>query len=222
VVEIVPEAPFAHLLGEILVARGDDAHVEASLAGASDRPHHAGLEEAQQAHLRGLGQVADLVEEQRAAVGRGDDAQARAVGAGESALLVAEQLGVDQVVGQAAAVDRVQRELAARARAMDVMRHQLLAGAALAVDEHRLVELGDIARLGEDGAHRGRFGDHAIGGASSLLEAQALEQQLLLVRVARLLGRALDQEQQLGHADRLRQVVEGAARHRQDRVSTEA
>jgi hypothetical protein len=50
------------------------------------------LQHAQERDLRFLGQLGDLVEEQRAAVGALDQALAIVLGAGERAALVAEQL----------------------------------------------------------------------------------------------------------------------------------
>ena len=52
------------------------------------------------------GHVADLVEEDRAAVGQLEAAAALADGAGERALLVAEQLALQQRLRQGGAVDR--------------------------------------------------------------------------------------------------------------------
>ena len=82
--------------------------------------------------------VADLVEEERAAVAPASNRPLLRLGrAGERALLVAEQLALEQVLGDGGAVDRDER--AGRARGLGVMdgaRHQLLARAALAGDEH--------------------------------------------------------------------------------------
>ena len=63
---------------------------------AADAVELAVLEHAQQLHLRGGRHVADLVEEQRAAVGLLEAAGALAIGAGEGAALVTEQLGLEQ------------------------------------------------------------------------------------------------------------------------------
>ena len=60
------------------------------------------LERAQQLGLEIDPQAADLVEEERAAVGQLELAGLARVGAGEGALLVAEQLGLEQVSGIAA------------------------------------------------------------------------------------------------------------------------
>ncbi len=68
------------------------------------------------------------------------------VRAGEGALLVAEQLGLEEGVGDRGEIDRHEGLVASRALVVDGARHQLLAGAALRGDEHggvRLRDLGD-------------------------------------------------------------------------------
>ena len=61
----------------------------------------------------------------------------RAGRAGERARLVAEQLGLDQRLGQRRAVHDDQRVFPAVRQAVEALGDQLLAGAALADDEHR-------------------------------------------------------------------------------------
>ena len=56
--------------------------------------------------------LADLVEEEHAAVGLLDAARLGADGAGERAALVAEQLRLEQLIGQRRAVDRDERPAA--------------------------------------------------------------------------------------------------------------
>src|SRR2546423_1853450 len=67
------------------------------------------LEHAQQLRLQLERQLADLVEEQRAAARALERAGAPAIGAGERALLVAEELALDQRRRQRCAVDREER-----------------------------------------------------------------------------------------------------------------
>ena len=76
--------------------------------------------------------VADFVEEDRAAVGLLELADLLLGRAGERALLVAEQLRLDQLLGNRGAVDLHEPLAAAQAVAVDRARDQLLAGAALA------------------------------------------------------------------------------------------
>ena len=77
--------------------RGDDSNVDAHRALASHANHLAVLHDAKQPDLRREGELADLVEEQRAAVGLLEPSLSPADGAGKRARLVAEQLRVDQL-----------------------------------------------------------------------------------------------------------------------------
>src|SRR5439155_22887477 len=87
----------------------------------------------------GLGhrrEVRDLVEEQGAAVGELEAALLPPRRAGERALLVAEQLRLEQRLGQRRTVLRDERPAAPRRARVDRARDELLARAALALDEH--------------------------------------------------------------------------------------
>ena len=103
----------------------------------TDAPQLALLNDAQHLGLRARRQLADLVEQQRAAVRLLEHARALGDRAGERAAGVAEQLGLDQVVGQRRAVERAERAFCRRGSAWMRARHQLLAAAALAFDQHR-------------------------------------------------------------------------------------
>ena len=78
-------------------------------AGVADPDDDPLLERAQQLHLQRERHLADLVEEQRAAVGRLELALLVGDRAGEGALHVAEQLALEQVLGDGAAVDGDER-----------------------------------------------------------------------------------------------------------------
>ena len=93
------------------------------------------VEEAQQLGLDVEAEVADLVEEQRAAGGGADDAGERDVGAGEGAAAVAEQLALEHVARHRAAVERLERAVGAVRGAVDDAREHFLAGAGLAGEE---------------------------------------------------------------------------------------
>jgi hypothetical protein len=101
--------PLATACSGIAVGRRDQAHVGLLDLGRADPHEGAGLEHAQQLHLQVERHLGDLVEEQRAAVGALEEAQVLPVGAGEAALLVAEDLAFDQVRRDRAAVDREER-----------------------------------------------------------------------------------------------------------------
>ena len=77
IVEILAKAPVGDGARQIAVGGGDDAHVDLALLIAAERPHAPLLQHAQQARLQIERQVADLVEEQRAAVRLFEEAVAR-------------------------------------------------------------------------------------------------------------------------------------------------
>ena len=167
--------------------------------------------------------VADLVEKQRAAVALLELADAAAVGAGEGALLVAEQLAFQQVLRDGGAVEGQERCFAPGAVLVDGPGDQFLAGAALAGDQHGdvlgrdaadgLVHLahgragaengalhvGVCGRLGDDGrfahppGHFERLADHS----TQLLQVERLEQVVVGALLHRLDGRV----RRLGHGD---------------------
>jgi hypothetical protein len=88
--QVLAELTVAHPLFEILVRGRDHPHVDANRRLAADAIKLALGQHAQQPRLQRSRHVADLIEEQRAAVGLLEAAAAQTVGAGEGALFVAE------------------------------------------------------------------------------------------------------------------------------------
>src|SRR5437868_2568635 len=72
---------------------------------AAERQEVVLLEHRQQLRLRGERQRADLVEEQRAVVGKRNPSPLFLAGAGECAVFVTEQLGLDKLLRDGRAVD---------------------------------------------------------------------------------------------------------------------
>src|SRR2546423_3148827 len=105
VVEVLAEASLLDGRLELAVRGGDDADVGGAVGGVADAAKLAVLQESQKLRLRRQRQLADFVEEERAAVGRLDEAGAVAVGAGERAAHAAEQLALDERLRQRRAVD---------------------------------------------------------------------------------------------------------------------
>ena len=94
---------------QVAVGRGDDAHVDLQRRRAADALEALLLERAQDLGLQRQRQVADLVEEQRAAMRQLELARLARDRAGERALLVAEELGLEQRLGNRGAVDGDER-----------------------------------------------------------------------------------------------------------------
>ena len=164
--------------------------------GAAEPLELALLQHAQQLDLDVRVHVADLVEEQRAAVGPLEAPLLARRRAGERPFLVAEQLRLDQRVGQRRAADLHERLGCALRVVVDRLRDQLLAGARLAADQHRGVGARDLHHLLADCVHR-------AAGAEDLREVVALAQLPLQPHVLLHQPLAVRLEQPL-HLDRLR------------------
>ena len=90
--QILAELSRGHALREIAIGRRDDADVHVPRRLLSDRLDFAALQKSEQHRLHSQAHLADFVQEQGAAVGFLDHAAAIAVGAGEAAPHVSEQL----------------------------------------------------------------------------------------------------------------------------------
>ena len=96
--KVLPEFSLAYELFEILVRRGDEPHIHANLLVAAHPLERTLLaEHAQQFHLRVRVDLADLVEEQRAAVRLLEAPDSPLDRARERPALVAEQLALEQL-----------------------------------------------------------------------------------------------------------------------------
>src|SRR5262249_61021908 len=96
-----------------------------------DGPGGTLLQDAQQLGLQLGTHLGDLVEEQRAALGRPEQPDELADGAAECTPLVSEELALDQVTWQRRTVERDEWTAPADCGTVDRPGHQLLAGARL-------------------------------------------------------------------------------------------
>ncbi len=189
--------------------------VDAHDAIAADRPVLALLEHAQQLGLEVGRHLANLVEQQRAPLRHLEQPFLVRLRAGEGPLLVAEQLRLDQVLGDGGAVDLDERALGALAVVVDRVGDELLAGAVLPLDEdvgvaprHALDQLEHLV--------------HLLALADDVAELEAplqllLEQQVLADQVAAL-DRPLEDGQQGVRLDRLLDEAVRPRLHRLDRL----
>ncbi|KAG0953689.1 hypothetical protein G6F31_013370 [Rhizopus arrhizus] len=127
--QIFAEGAVADHGRKVGIGRTDHAHLDLALAVGAQALETAGFQHAQQLHLPAQRQVADLVEEQGAAVGRFELALACLVGAGVGTGLGAEQFCFDQFRWQRTAVDGDERALGRQRIGLDDLRDLLLAGA---------------------------------------------------------------------------------------------
>src|SRR5262249_19331377 len=135
--EILPKAPRRSFGFEVPIGRGDDACLYRQRTVAAKAGCSSILEHAKQLGLRCQRKLADLVQKQRSPFGCLERAAPRGRRAGERAPLVAKELAFDQGFRQRSAVEGDERPLWMTAEPVEITRDQLLAGAALALDEHR-------------------------------------------------------------------------------------
>jgi hypothetical protein len=94
---------------------------------------------------------------------------------GKRACLVPEQLTLDQLARDPGAVDRNERAVRTRAVLVNCFRDHLLAGAALAGDQHRPIGARDEPQLVGEPAHRTTAADQAVQAIRADQPAHALE-----------------------------------------------
>ena len=104
---------------------------------AADASDLAALERAEELRLQRGVEIADLVDEERAAVRVLEDACARRDRAGERAALVTEQLRLDEARRDGRAVEDDERLARARPRLVERLGEHLFARAGLAFDRRR-------------------------------------------------------------------------------------
>ena len=157
--EIRAEAPDLREPRQVLVGRADDPHVGRDRLRSADALELAVLDRAQDLFLHAERNRAELVEHERAAVRLLEAADVRTRRSGERAGLVAEELGLEQRLGERRAVDLDDRLLPARRQIVKARRDQLLAGAPLADHEHGLRELRGSGDVLEHRQERRRLAD---------------------------------------------------------------
>ncbi|MNQ67409.1 hypothetical protein D3C85_819310 [compost metagenome] len=162
--QVFAEMAGGHCVLQPHVGRGHHAHVDRHALARAQAHHFSLLQHAQQLHLDRQWQVADLIEEERAAVGCLEPSSLGRERAGKGAFLMAEELALDQALGEGAAVHGHEGPAAAAAEVVHMPRDQLLAGAGLSDDEY----VGVAGRHHADAFEqcgRARVLEHLGGGA---------------------------------------------------------
>ena len=129
VVQVLAELALGHARLEVAVGGHHQPDVDADRFGAAKPLELPLLKDAQELHLAGEGDLADLVEEDGAGIRQLEAALLALLGAGEGPALVPEQLGLDQGVGQRRAAHLDEGLGRARRVVMDGVGDQFLAGA---------------------------------------------------------------------------------------------
>src|SRR5262249_11926503 len=136
-IEVFAKRPFLDLILEILVRRRDDADVDRCRLGGTEPLDLALLKHAQNLGLRLQAHVADFVEKDRSTIGLFELADLSFGGSRKRPLFVPEKLRFDEILGDGGTVDLHEPFAAARAVAMDHPCDELLAHAALTLEQDR-------------------------------------------------------------------------------------
>ena len=148
VVQVLAEFAGGHIGGQVGVAGGHHPHVHRHLLDAAHRADDVFLKGAQQLGLEAYVHLGDLVQEEGAAGGGLEQAHLAApLGPGKGPLGVAEEFGFQHIGVEVGAVDGHKDPVPAGAGVVDGLGVQLLAGAALALQQHGGV--GDGNALGQ-------------------------------------------------------------------------
>ena len=166
VVEVFAETASPHSCHQVDIGGGHDADIYFQCSGGTHGDDLAVLEHTQQLHLHRQGQLANLVEENGAAVGLLEIAFAVLFGTGESPFHMAEQLALDGAFGYGAAVHGNQSAplfgMFAQAVLVDDAREDVFAHAALAGDEDAEVGGGHLDGLVDGKEQFGVVADNAV------------------------------------------------------------
>ena len=141
------------------------------------------------------------------AVGRGEETLAPAIGSREGALLVTEELGLEQRLGHRRAVHGHESPAAPRARPVDGLGHELLPRPALPQQEHRGIAFRHGADLTHRLLHDPRAAEQPI---HSLLPLHLRAQPFVLAAQAMVVESAAHRHRHLGELEGLGEVVVGA------------
>ena len=214
VVQVLAELAARDRLAQVSVRRRHDAHVHVDQRGRAHAPHLSLLDGAQQLRLQRGRDVADLVEEERAPVGRLDQSGLGPDGTRERALLVTEQLGLEQRLGKRRAIDGHERAGDAGAVRVDGASDQLLAGPRLAADEDVGVGPRRLLHQLERARHGRAAPDHVLEAERRL---QLVPEVPVLDLEVPLTQGPLDGDLELVDGEGLGKVVERAFLHRRHR-----
>ena len=142
------------------------------------------------------------------AIGQLEAARPPVHGASERALFVAEDLALEQRLGDGRTVEPDEWRLDARAQLMDRLGDQLLAGAGFSKDEDRCRRRRRLLDDTVDGAHRRAVADDA---AEAAAVGQLAPQRLVFALLDVQLRQPIQQPPQPLRIDRLAEIVLGAS-----------
>ncbi len=182
VVEVLAEATLLYLGDQLAIGRGEDPDVHRNVARPAHPTHDLRVEELEELRLEGQGKLADLIQEDRAALGRFEESDTGRRRVREGSPLVPEELALQELARNRGAVHLHERTLLPRALAMNGPREELLPDSGFPEDQDRR---GAGLRDAAGKVHRLLQGDALPDDA---LESELLFDARVLPLLARLLG----------------------------------
>ena len=173
--EILAKIAGRYFLVHLRIGRRQHAHVHTPRLRRAHTFEFARFQHAQQLGLLAQGNVGDLIEKQRAVIGKLESADAIGAGVCECAFYVAEDLALERSLGQSAGIDGDQRHARARRCGVQELGNNLLAGPMLAGNQDVGVGWSHLGNEFQHRAHGGRTGDefgHAFGAQQPVFELQ--------------------------------------------------
>ncbi len=158
IVKVLPERAAIGFAEQVSARCGNHPHVDEPLAGPAEGRDHVVLEKAQEAALEVEPEIAHLVDEERPPVGSDERAH---LGLDRRRFSLPEELDREGGIAARSAVDEQERTMAARARSMNGLAREPLAGSALASEQERRIALGDPREPLEHRAHERALSDEA-------------------------------------------------------------
>src|SRR5262249_29390745 len=137
IVQVATKSSVLDLALEVAVRGGDKTHVDRKRLHSSYAEHFALLDRAKELRLRGARELPHLVEKPSASERGLEEPRLRAIGAGECALLVSEELRLDQALGERGAVETEEHAASAPGPVMDRFCNDLFADAGLPEQKDR-------------------------------------------------------------------------------------
>ncbi len=153
--KVLPELALPDQLREVLVRRGNEAHVHSNGVISSQPPDLVVLQRPEDFGLDAERHVADLIKKEGAPVCFLEQALENGIRPRVRALLMAEELVVEKRLGEGDAVDLHHGRGASRGRRMRVVSQDLFPRPALSTDQQRKVGGGKLFHLADQCPHAG-------------------------------------------------------------------
>src|SRR5208337_11942 len=154
VVKVLAELAFFDALFEVFVCGRDDPHICFDGFGAAHTHELMLLKHAKYLSLHAQAGVSDFIQEQSGLVSSFEQAPFLLMGVREGAFLVAEELAFQKGFSERRAVNGQEWAFGPWAVAMNLARHQFLAGAALPEDQDRVGRGSDLQNHAHHGLSR--------------------------------------------------------------------